>query len=314
MSAADVANISPTVRPRPVGIVQPAFEQAVRALRALAGLRCDDAERCAAAVPDSPLLARSWKLLLRGLLAIETGKLREAEPCLLQAASLAFIEAAAAGEDPIRKGTQITQAEPNRVAARALHHLGWVYRREERVEEAIRTHAAAYQLRERFGSVEELWETAGELGLDADVARRFDAAERWHREAIALTGACHEEPARKWAIAWTNLTNSYLQAARFQAAADAARSAREAWRTYDPTAVTAAQADMRLGGALLKLGESLVESASVEAMPVLAESTEVLTAAGSALTAFGLRYAPEAGWCNEQLDFAAKLLAQSRQG
>jgi len=303
MSVAGVVGEVPFCDTRSVGEVQPTHEQAVRALRALAGSRCADAERHTDAVPDSPLIVRSWKLLLRGLVEIETGRLRHAEPDLLQAAALAFIEAVGVDDH--------AQAEASRVAAKALNRLGWVYRREERPEDAERTHLAAYQLRERYGSFEELWETACELGLDADVARRFDEAERWHREAVDFAVRCTEEPVLKLAVAWTSLATSLSEAARHEGAVAAARSACEAWRRHDPAAVTAAQAEMRLGGALLKHGESLADANAVKAMPILNESVEVLTSVRDALAAFGPSHETEAAWCGEQLDFAARLVASS---
>lgn len=290
---------------RPVGDVQPTHEQAVRALGAIAGLRHAEAERHAVAVPDAPLIARSWKLMIRGLLSIQRGALREAEPLLLQAAALAFIDAVGDGDDA---------STASRVAAKALHHLGWVYRREERTKEAVRVHRSSLLLRERLGSLEELWETTCELGLDADVARSFDDAEHRHREAIELAPRCSDEPDRRLAVAWTNLAKSRSEAQRHEPAVAAAKSARDAWHRHDAAAATAAEADLNLGFALLMHGRSLTERGNAGARNVVAEAAEFLAVAEQGLSAFGPDYAAQAEWCREQLDFANRLTAQADPG
>ena len=287
-----------------MGDVQPTHEQAVRALRALAGLRHADAERHAAAAPEAPLLARSWKLLIRGLLTIERTELRDAEPLLLQAAALAFIDAVGEGDEG---------SSASRVAAKALHHLGWVYRREERVAEAVRVHRAALLLRERFGSFEELWETTCELGLDADVARSFDEAERSHHQAIDLATRCTQEPVRREAVARTNLATSLAESHRYEHAVAAARSARDAWRRHDVTVATAVEADLNLGSTLLMHGQSLSEREDANARSVVAEATEFLTIAHQGLSAFGSDYAAQAACCRAQLDFANRLAGHAER-
>ncbi|UCC31990.1 MAG: hypothetical protein JSU86_06860, partial [Phycisphaerales bacterium] len=48
---------------RPTGVVQPTHERAARALTALEQKRISDAEEHIAAVPDSSMTDRAWKLL-----------------------------------------------------------------------------------------------------------------------------------------------------------------------------------------------------------------------------------------------------------
>ena len=222
-----------------------------------------------------------------------------AEPLLLQAFSLAFVNGM--GEEDAVDGESL------RLAARALNRVGWIYRRKDRSEDAYRTHLAAYSLRRQHGSFEEVWETATELGLDADVARRYEDARRWHRVAIEVAEKTAEEPARRQAIAWANLSRSCGDDGQHDEAVSAARTARDWWREHDLGAVTAARADGKLGGALLRQGEALHGGGEKSAKAVLDESVEWLATAAEALLAFGLDHAAEAQSCLEQKDFAERL-------
>jgi hypothetical protein len=316
--------------PRPIGIICPAHERAVRALTAVREKRLADADQHIAAVPEASMRDRAWKRILQALVAIEQVKPSDAEPLLLQAASLCWIdgfgrEGTPGPEEPHLHAGHVGARNPShdagasipsrtfpdalRQASFALHHLGRVYRRQERPADASRAHLAAYHLREQYGSYEELWETATELGLDHDVARRFDEGRRWH--GIALQAACKtsEEPTRKQAIAWTNICTSCMESGLCDNALSAARSARECWREHDVSDVTAAQADLTLGTALLRHGEALHERGDQLARDVLAEALEWLAAARAALLAFGPEHASEARLCVEQEDFAKRLVA-----
>jgi hypothetical protein len=240
-----------------------------------------------------------WKLYLHGCLAIEQADFDVAEPLFLQAFSLAFVNGM--GEEDGVDGESL------RLAARVLDRVGWIYRRKDRPVDAIRTHLAAYSLRRQHGSFEEVWETATELGLDADVARRYEDARRWHRVAIEVAEKTAEEPARRQAVAWTNLSRSCGDDGKHDEAVSAARTARNWWREHELGAVTAARADGRLGGALLKQGEALHGGDDKLAKAVLDESVEWLATAAEALAAFGPDHAAEAQSCLEQKDFAERL-------
>lgn len=287
--------------PRPVGVIQPPHESAVLALNAIAERRLADAENHIDALPDSVMIDRAWTLLLRGLVAIERADFAEARPLLWEAACLAFIAGLASDG--------VLDADASRVVARFLRHLGWLYRRQDRPAEASQTHLAAHRLCERHGSFEELWETAVELGLDADVARRFVDAQRWHRAAVEAGEKASDASDRRLAIAWTNLSASCTESGRHDEAVLAARAARECWRRHDMGAVTAAQADLQLGTALLRKGESLHEHGDKLARPVLEEADERLGNACNALLAFGTDHAAQAQLCRDQQDFAQRLLA-----
>ncbi len=303
---------------RPVGVIRPTHESALRALVALEQKCIADAEKHIAAIPDSPMSDYAWKIFLRGLAATEQVRLTKAEPLLLQASALALIDANAddreagsefaPGERRTGSPHARTPADAFRQAARALHHLGWMYRRQNREDNAYRTHLVAYRLREQHGSFDELWETAVELGLDADVARRYEDAQHWHRAATESAGRADDEAKRKQAIAWTNLSTSCTQGGLHDEAVSAARTARGFWREHDVGAVSAAQADLKLGSALLKQGESLHERDDKLARPALDEAGKWLTTAREALLAFGTEHAAEARVCLEQKDFARRLL------
>lgn len=284
---------------RPTGFVRPTHELALRAVAALEKDRVAHAEKHIESMPDLPTIDRAWKYYLRGRVAIQQMEFDTAEQLLLQASSLAFIDGLGK-EGALDPGAL-------RLAACALHHVGWIYRRQDRADEAYRAHLAAYHFRELHGSSDEMWETAIELGLDADLAQRYDDARRWHRIAIDAAEKASEEPARKQAIAWTNLASSFTESGNHDEAVVAARTARDWWRKHDIGAVAAARADLKLGSALLRQGEALHENTDERAKPVLEEAIECLTTAGEALSAFGPDHAADVQSCLELKDFAERL-------
>ena len=291
----------PGIEPRPIGFVEPEHERAGLALAAIESDCLTDAAKHIATVPDSSIPDRAWKLLMRGLLAAKRADSAEAEGLLLQAFSWAFV----AGRK--REGTSDPQML--RLGARALNQVGRLYRRRDCPKEAYEVHLAAYDLRERCGSLSELWETTVDLALDADVARSYEDARRWCNAAIGVGGQARDEPARKQAIAWTHLSTSLAGDDRHDEAVAAARTARDSWRKHDIGAVSAAQADVKLGSALLKQGELLHERGDPQARRVLDEAIECLAAAHEALLAFGPDHAADAQLCLEQKDFAERLVA-----
>lgn len=301
MSTTPATDRERDIHSRPLGVVQPAHERAVYALAALAEGRLADAEKHIAAVPDSPLSEQAWKALLCGLLAAERIGLAEASSLLLQAAALAFINGMGEG-GPASSGSL-------RVAARALHHAGKVQRRQDRPDDARQTHLAAYHLRDEHGSWEEVWETAVELGLDCDVARRHDRAQRWHDIAVETAEKTREQPLRKQSIAWTNLSMSFTNSGKHEASVVAAGTARDLWRRHDLGSVEATRSDLRLGTALLRHGEFLHGQDDKRAKPVLEEAVGWLTAAADELPAFGAAQAADVRSCLDQKNFAQRLLA-----
>ena len=289
----------PPHHPRPTGVVQPEEESTVRAMRALERGRLREAEKCIDLIPDSEPVDRSWKLFLQGLLAVERGDFASAEPLLLQVASQASHEGEAS-QTPV----DLTML---RLSARALEKAGWIYRRQDRPDDAYRTHRLAYDIRAKHGSFEELWEIATSLGLDADLARRYEDGQAWHRVAIEAGGHAAQQPQRSQAVAWTNLAASLTNTGLHDAAVDAARTARSWWHKHDIAAVSAARADMNLGGTLLKQGEALHGSDPQRAGAILDEAIEWIRSSREALLAFGPDNAVDATCCDQQADFARRL-------
>lgn len=285
---------------RPTGWVEPEHERTRLALVALRNRRIEDAARHTQAVPIATALDRAWKSLLGGLVAVARGELRNVESYLLEASTLACVSALGADE--------LNQMEAWRLAGRILHHLGWVYRRQDRLAEASQTHLAAHRLRDNYGSFDEIWEAAIELGLDYDVARNYDEGCRWYRVALQAAEQAASESDRKQAVAWSHLAASCTDDGRHEEGVSAAHSARDCWRAHDIGAVTAAQADVKLGTALLKQGEMLCDRVDELAGTVLTEAVEWLTAAQNALLAFGGEHTDQARRCDEQIDFARRLL------
>ena len=148
MNETSESNIEPTDE-RPIGFFSPGCEHARRALAALEARRVADAVTHINEAREFDTLDRVWKTLLRALVAAETTRLSDAEQLLLQSAALAWI--ASLGDDGA------TKRDGLRLGSRILHHLGWVYRRQDRPDHARNTHRAAYRLRQQYGSYEELW-------------------------------------------------------------------------------------------------------------------------------------------------------------
>ena len=284
---------------RPKGIIRFEDEPGDRAARALEAGRLRDAERNINAMPEVSPMDRACKTLLGGMLAVARSDFSTAEQLLSEAASAAPVASLNGRTEP--------DATSLRLAARALQELGLVYRRRDLPEKAYRAHLSAYHLRNEHGSFEEVWETALSLGIDADLAGRYEDGQTWHRLAIEAGAKAAEQPEQKQAAGWTYLSASLGQCQKHDAAVDAARTAREWWHRHDLGAVTAAQADMKLGSALLKLGESLHETEPDHARPALEEALQWLTSAAEALEAFGPNYAADVRWCLEQKDFAQRL-------
>lgn len=285
---------------RPTESIEPEHHGAKLALAALRDRRIEDAARHAQVAPTASASDRAWKSLLGGLVAIARGELKAAESHLLEASTFAIVSALGADE--------LNQMEAWRLAGRTLHHLGWVYRRQDRLAEASQTHLAAHRLRDDYGSLDETWESAIELGLDYDIARNFAEGCRWHRVALQAAKQSASDSDRKQAVAWSYLAASCTDDGRHEEGVSAARSARDCWRAHDIGAVTAAQADAKLGTALLKQGEMLCDRADELAGTVLTEAVEWLTTAKDALLAFGGKHTDEAQRCDDQIDFARRLL------
>ena len=281
---------------RPVGVVRPRHERASRAFKALDEKRLKDARANTEAMPEAPILEYAWKLVLRGLICLEQPDFAQAEPALREGASAALVAGLGGGPE-------------NDPDALSFEKVGGLYRRRDRPEAAYRAHLAAYRLRREYGSFEEMWATAVSLGIDADLARWYTHAEKWHRIAIDVGASAPDGPERGQAIAWANLASSFTNRGRYREAVDAAGNAREHWRAHDIGSLEAARADMYLGHALLKLGEALHTEDQEQAKRTLEEAIDRLDSARESLLPFGRTAAADARWCLDQTDFARRFRA-----
>jgi len=289
------------VQDRPVGFPAPPDPRLVRALRALDERRIKDAQNLVKSVQDEPDAARlAWTTFLSGLIALERPDLASAGTSFALAAFRAIQEPVSSPEE---------KRDRYRLAAWAFEKLGLIYRRQDHLEHAYELHLEAYHLRGVHGSFDELWETAVSLGLDAHLAKRHEDAAAWHQRAIELAEKTSDQVQRRQAVAWTHMASTLTAWGHHDDAVDAARRAVDLWRVHDPAATTVAKAEMNLGYALLKQGESLHDIDAEHAAVVLRRAIEGLDAALEALRAFGAETAADAQWCNEQLDFARRLRA-----
>jgi tetratricopeptide (TPR) repeat protein len=284
----------------PTGWVQPTHERALLALKAINESRWSDADKHVAAIPESPLGEYAWKMYLAGRLAAERHDFPAAEARFLEAASAALVSGL--GDE------KQVSTDAMRLAAAAMERLGYAHRRQERLDDAHRSHQAAYRLRQEHGSVEERWESAISLTLDCVVARRHDEAQRWCRVAIDLAAAASDQPAAKQAQAWGRLSAALTALGRHEEAVAAARTARDFWRMHDLAAVTAARADLEVAQALMKFGESVYERDARAARRILSEALECLTTAAEELPPFGDEAAADVRRSAELTDFARRLL------
>lgn len=287
-------------RSRPVGFIRPADALAGRALAALEEMRLDDADKLLSRLEDGPGVYKAWNMLLRGMLAVRRQEFATAESLLMSSATWAWV----AILDP--DGARPDSA---RLAARALTEAGLFYRRRDNPEEALSLHEAAHRLREEYGSFEESWDSALGCAVDADLARRRDDAREWFHMAIDNGAKAEEESDTKQAQAWSALSKSLVDSGEYAEGVDAVRRSRELWRSHDIGSLSAARADLHLGNALLRWGESLYEDDGERASSILREALDCFDPTHEALLAFGPPAAADARWCLEQKEFVEKLLA-----
>lgn len=291
-------------QPAPLGFVQPPHDRARRALIALEERRFRDAEEHIAALPETDIVDRAWRLVLRGMLHIGRKQLSAARADLLEAAALAF---GCQYDD-----ADVPRPELIRLAALALCRAGWVYRRHDRPRDAYRLHRTSYALRCAHGSAAEQWEAALELALDAQIEKRFDVATQWLDRAAEHAAAAHSTdgapPASVMtARTWSQRAALLTDAARLEDAVPAARKAAALWHAARAAEPDAPVADARLGHALLRQAEALYEHDPARALDAARESLALLATARDELLAFGEDAAEDAAWCADQVEFARRL-------
>ncbi len=324
------ASIATAVCTRPRGFLQPVHQRAIRAVKALAENRIEDAEANVAAIPETPADSRIWKGFISGQVAVVRGDFGAAEVALVQATALALLlgmPAVGDADEPSptarpnsplcgEVGAATSQdtflnlgPETTRLLAAVVENLGCLYRRQERLNEAFCAHRLALGLRRGSGSYEELWETATSLGLDADVAHSPKESLRWHQMAVDLAERVSEQADQKRALAWQHLSAALIEAGHPQQAVAAAKTARGSWHRHDRGGLAAAKADLILGHALLRYGESLWATDAESASAILGGAIDWLATAHESLAAFGAPAAADAQSCLQLKDFAERLRA-----
>ncbi len=282
---------------RPVGFQAPSSDAGLKAWRAIEENRLPDAKKHAAVAPNTNTIDQAWTSVIEAKLAVAYDALSDAQRHYESARDLLD---AADNQDELSPSTR-------RLLATALMGLGTVYRRQDRPAKASPTHQKAFELFSALGSIEEAWACAHELGLDADIHKRYDQAITWFKQAVELAGNTASQPAKKQAITWNATARSFMARGLHERSVQAARSARKLWHRHDHTAVCATHADAALGEALVKLAEHNWEANPAAAMTALDESIVVLENAVDSLRAFGPSFTDPAQLCSEHLDFARRL-------
>lgn len=290
----------PTRPERPVGIITPTNDRARRAFRALDDDRLDDVQTNIEAMENAAPLDTAWQALLRGLLAGRRRDAARASQCLREACDVAT---QAAELDTADRVTAL------RLAARAKREEARILRRQDRPHDAYRLDLSSHELSEQHGSLEEMWASAVELGLDARLSRRTEDACQWLRTAVDLASQAQHESKRRQAIAWSRLSATWLETQETQAAVDAAVTARTCWREHDLGDAECARADMHLGHALCLHAQLITDANPADATTALAQAATALSSAQSSLAAFGPDFDTDVRWCADQLDFVQRLKA-----
>jgi len=277
--------------------VQPTHERAVRAVKALDEGRITDARTNAEAIGDSPTSDLAWKTYLLGCVQFEQGELKQAQETLEKAAALA-----------VRLAEEIPSAlgDAMRLSAQALEQLGRVFRRGERIDEALRAHRAAYQLRREHGSALEQWESSESVSLDHVVASGDPSARTWCERAIEHA---HDAGVEYEARSRGLLVNILLRLQRFEEAVIEARTTAELWRAHDPGDRRCFVARRQTGVCLLRHAERCFEGDALGAGPILDEAIQLLEGTRDELRAFGEDSLDEARECDDLLDLAGRLRA-----
>ena len=288
--------------------LRPSCPQAARAWTLLEGSRFQEAEELLRAAVESSLSDCAWKRLMQGIVALERGRLSEAERRLHESASFAHLAETTDESEEEKEAA-------HRLVSLAWHYLGRVFRRQERPDDARSAHLAAWRLRESLGDEADRWATALELGIDADVAGEWDEAECWFLKAVAIGEGVKEGGPRLVAETHLRLTAMRVSAGRFESAVSAAEEASALWRRLDAGSLDAAQADARLGEALRRFGEWLLDRHDGRAADLLCRARQQLARAQELLLPFGPSGAESARACAEQLALLSCLLESApREG
>jgi len=285
----------------PSGRLQPSHPRAVRALRAIQDGRLQDADENVDAIPDTPSDLQAWKAYVRGLVAAARNQWGEVETLAQRAVSLAVSSFLVALDDEGHRA--------ERLVGCVFELVGLAYRRQDRPGEAYTAHGAAYRIREKIGSTEELWETAISLGLDAVLWRKVETAVRWFRIAAEVGTFCDDAPLVKAATAYSHISSNLMSIGAFDDAIAASRTACELYRRHDPGSADVPVADLGMGKALLRKAEALQNEKPKAAISSLHEAIDVFHDATESLAAFGPAQDHDYQRGVEQWELARRLLA-----
>lgn len=299
--------------------IQPRNEHALRALRALMDGRLSDAAIHIDAITEDSRADHAWKNILAARLADLRGETAEASHRLIAASSILYAENAIFCEcishNSEAPSHPLNLSEPSsvpeyhfRLLAFTWDLLGTIFRRQDRPAEAFERHVAAFRLRESYGSPDEQYDSALNVGLDAILLRKYQIAQDWFSRANQI-GAHAREPQRKQAQAWGHLTAVLTEIQDWSAAASAAEESHRHWLAHDPGSVQAAQAEFQLGHALLNAAANAIDGGES-----LGDAIDTLNSAEESLLAFGPPAAADVRICQNLKDFAEKLRAQTNLG
>ncbi|MBI1825827.1 MAG: tetratricopeptide repeat protein [Planctomycetes bacterium] len=274
-----------------------------QAIRAMEENRISDAKSHIKQIHADILLHGAWKYFLEGCTFLIESDPDRAESCFEQC-----IQQSARSTDP---NTYKLFNAVDLLQAAAFEKLGFIHRRQERLEDAKRNHEEAYELRKRSNSPDGCWESAISLGLDAVVARKFEEARNWFHQATEHA-ATSSVPYILEAIALEHLAIVLIELHQIEEAVEAAEQASDLRRTHDPGSVATALCEATLGRAQLRLAQKHIEQGE-SANPLLESTLCSLRHAHDELSAFGPACPRNLGLLNEQIDFAHRLLQSTSE-
>lgn len=281
-----------------------------RALEAIRRDRGEDARRHAAALKTDPLLSGLyWAAFFEGLIAAHGDADGFGADEFFRAAGIAFAvgSSVSAFEIADRKSAAWSCELASRLAALAWEYAGRAQRRQEKLDRALTTHAAAYALRKEHGHAEECWESAMSAGQDAVLWRKHEESESWFDRALFHAEKMEEPAWRHRAESLEARAKLHLQAGSISKAVTDARLARSAWLQFDSTAVHVPRADLLVARTLLRKAELFGDEATEQAAETLSEAVALLTSAAESFAAFGPGFADDARLTVELLDLASRL-------
>lgn len=296
------AHVDATSRaPHDLEQLAPSCDEAARAYDAIQRGYIERAKKHAASASSDRPADHAWLRFIDGLICIAEGRMRAAQPLLIEAAAFGMAAAPSSTGEP--------ESCMIRLSAEAMHHLGRVHRRAESTDLAKRAHLSSYRLRQQFGTLQEQWASMIELGLDHEVAQDDIVAGQWYEKAVNQAKLVNESPHEKQAQAWTHLTACRSRRGLLQESVQAARSAHQCWIRHDAGGSAAAQAEGQVGASLLEWAESLTEQQPDCSRDLLDESVTRLACAAESLLAFGPSFATEARSLLDQQDIATRIRA-----